>query len=293
MMTSHEGRSLYSEAANGSLDIARERSKTQPNHRMKLLSSGIVWSFLLCSCLPITAQAKDKVEVKFVVREADTAFALANIGSLLQEAKGKVYEEQVCFFDTGDKTLSASGVILRARKKGGDEKDDSTLKLRPVNGDSVTTEEADALKKEEDWSNPKAGKESWSKDKAITEDEFDEVVQGKKAPNELFETQRNLLKKDRIKDAEWDKLRRYGPIQAKVFKECSLPGFEGKVTVELWQLDCGHSKRPLLEFSVKIDNNDDTAKHAQDFFDEVIKATNAKPDDVSKTRIVLDFLKGH
>ena len=139
------------------------------------------------------------------------------------------YRQTVCFFDTADGALEARGLILRARQKDGGP-GESTVKLRAIEGAGELSDAERAIQPEQDWTREDGPTLSRSVDhEAITEGLVARAAAGEGRVIELFNDQQQKLVMARMKDFNWESLRRYGPVEAKVWKQQrKLEGFRGK-----------------------------------------------------------------
>lgn len=251
--------------------------------------SVVITSFALLRALSMPVVAAE-VEVKYLVSKDDTAQAIEKLKPLLTD---KPLNERVCFFETAECALKEKDIILRAREKA-DAPDDSTLKLRAKDESSVTGLIANTLEVEQDWTSLTSINFSRSLDnKELEEGLFDKVMKGEKKPKALFKTQKALFE-ERGSGVDLESLKRYGPLEAKVWKKAfKLPGFDKKITVEIWNLGGGDKQETLVELSAKVEGttHDDLKAKAKLFFDAVVAAKIGASESKSKTSTVLTWFK--
>jgi hypothetical protein len=225
--------------------------------------------------MKITARARDEDEVVEALERADVE----------PEAR------QVYFFDTSNLTLFEAGIVLRARLVH-DGADDSTVKLRPVDPNSLS----------ERWkSDPKLELEVDAVgDKYVTSaklgadqdrGEIDDVVQGRRNLRTLFSGDQEQFLADHAPGGppvDWDRLRLLGPVQVHKWEvEPKELGYE--VTVEEWVLP---DRSDLVELSIKVDPNE--AVEANERFVEFLRARgfDTEGEQQTKTRTALEYFTG-
>lgn len=231
-----------------------------------------------------------KNEIKLYVTPGNVEQALA----VLKLDEKLAYRQMVCFFDTADGALEAQSLILRARQKDGGP-GESTVKLRAIEGAGELSEVERTIQPEQDWTREDGPTLSRSVDhESIAEDLLAKVVSGERKVVELFNGQQQNLVMARMKDFHWENLRRYGPVEAKVWKQQrKLEGFKEKVTIEIWHLEMGGRKLDVLEVSAnaKADTEEQAQALAKQFFGAAKAAGMGEPSGQTKTRKVLEFFK--
>ncbi|MFC1720071.1 CYTH domain-containing protein [Pseudomonadota bacterium] len=256
----------------------------------KLFAASLV-AFLLCvgDSNAATALAR-KNEIKLFITAANTEQALKALKLDMTRAKKRT----VCFFDTAERSLSASHLILRARQssKG---RTDSTVKLR-VGSEPIELSDAElAIQPEQDWTNEIEPTHSRSLDYDWpVRGLLSEVVAGQQAVIELFTQEQQELVKGRMKDLNWADLRLYGPVEILIWrKHLKLDGFPEDVTIELWNLQKDGKTLDILEVSAKVKaETDQIAKDlARQFYRAARDAGMGEPTGQTKTQMVLDFFQ--
>ncbi len=248
---------------------------------------------LLLSLLVIftVAGRAAEAEIKFVVQQGGNTAALEKLASL-KEAEAK--NESVCFFDTAQPSLGQkpSNLILRARQKKG-EAGDSTVKVRSDSGAAPSGPVESGITAEEDWTNLSAPNISRSLDqKTLPDGVFAKVMAGSGGPQSLFGAEQLKLINERLPSLDWSVVRRYGPLEAQVWKKKHrLSDAFPEVTVEKWRLEKPGAKREVVELSIKVkDLTTEGAKvKTAQFFQAAQDAGFGAPEATSKTRIALDF----
>ena len=104
-----------------------------------------------------------KNEIKLFVTAANTEQAI----KALKLDEHKARKRTVIFFDTGDRSLGANHLILRARQQGKGH-GDSTVKLRAPEGEAELSDAERAIQPEQDWTNENEPTVSRSKDREST-----------------------------------------------------------------------------------------------------------------------------
>jgi hypothetical protein len=231
-----------------------------------------------------------KNEIKLFVTPANTEQALAALK--LNEAKA--VEQMVCFFDTADGAFESQNLILRVRQKG-NALGESTVKLRAIEGTTALSDIERSIQPEQDWTHESGSTLSRTVDWDTIETGLAaKVAAGKGEVRQLFnETQQNLLQA-RMKDFRWESLKRYGPVQARVWREDrKLAGFKEKVTIERWHLEKDGRILELLEVSAKTkaDTEEQAQALAKQFFEAAKSAGLGEPSGQTKTKQVLEFFK--
>src|SRR4051794_19462687 len=186
----------------------------------------------------------DSVELKLTVPEAAHGSAIRALELDPLDAQIR----HVCFFDTPDLTLNASGVIVRARRVQ-DRADDSVVKLRPVVPGDLPDElrqapemvvELDAM--------PEGYVCSASLKARLGTSDVKKRVAGKRATRKLFSKPQRAFYAEHAPDGlELDDLTLLGPIF--VLKlNTTPPAFRRKLTTEMWLYPDGSR---ILELSTK------------------------------------------
>lgn len=235
-----------------------------------------------------------EVEIKFVVREDNNPAAWQKLAAL-KDVKHK--QERVCFFETETPSLGGApaNLILRARQKEG-ETGDSTVKVRSETDALPSGEVEKRIVAEEDWSDAVKPNISRSLDwEPLPAGTFEQVMGGKAKAETLFQGPRQqALIKERNKDLDWNLVRRYGPLTAKVWKKkYHLSDAFPEVTVEDWLLERKGANRGVLELSIKLEDVAPASVQpkAEEFFKAVQGAGFGLPEDTSKTKLVIKFYK--
>jgi hypothetical protein len=224
----------------------------------------------------------DDVEVKVTVSEKKEAAAEKAFG--LHRKQGE--QRHIFFFDTFKLDLFNEGVVLRARKVEGG-KDDSTVKIRPVDPDKITKKwrGLDGFKIEADGVGGRLIR-SASLTVAQRRHEIEEVHQGKRSIAKLFSSEQEAFLSELSQLAfDFAALAALGPVSAVRWK-LRHPGLPYEITAENWALP---DKRDLLEVSIKVPGAQAAAATAafSGFLNELgLKSEGGQQ---TKTRIVLEF----
>jgi hypothetical protein len=231
-----------------------------------------------------------KSEIKLYVTAANAAQAL----DALKLDEHQAVQEVVCFFDTSDGILDSHNLILRARQEPG-QRGEFAVKLR---GGTSTTELSDAeraIAPEQDWTNENGPAVSRTVErKSLPKGLVSKVVAGQLPVDALFNDAQRQLVTSRIKDFSWESLRRYGPVEAKVWQQqWQFKGFPESVTVELWHLREGDRTEDILEVSAKAKaaTEEEAKALVRQFFKAAKAAGLGEPSGQTKTRKVLEFFK--
>ena len=231
-----------------------------------------------------------KNEIKLFVTPANTEQAL----KVLKLDGAKAVEQMVCFFDTADGALESQNLILRARQKNG-EPGDSTVKLRAIDGAAALSEAERAIQPEQDWTHATSSTLSRSLDRPSLElGLVPKVAKGEGQVKDLFNEEQQNLIVALMKDFSWESLRRYGPVQVRVWREDRrLEGFKEKVTIERWVLEKGGRTLEVLEISAKTkaETEEQAQTLANQFFRAAKTAGLGEPSGQTKTKQVLEFFK--
>ncbi len=231
-----------------------------------------------------------KNEIKLFVTPANTEQAIA----ALKLDESKAVEQTVCFFDTADGALESHNLILRARQKGS-ELGESTVKLRAIAETTNLSEAERAIRPEQDWTHEAGPTLSRSMDwTSIETGLVNRIATGEGKVRELFNVDQQSLVMARMKDFNWESLKRYGPVQARVWREHrTLAGFHEKVTIERWRLEQDGRTLEILEISAKAkaDTEEQAQVLAKQFFGAAKAAGLGEPSGQTKTTQVLEFFK--
>jgi hypothetical protein len=231
-----------------------------------------------------------KNEIKLYVTPENAEQALA----VLKLDENRAYRQMVCFFDTANGALEAQSLILRARQKDG-EPGQSTVKLRAIGAVEELSEAERAIQPEQDWIGEDGPMLSRSVDyEPIANGLVAKVAAGDGKVVELFNEQQQKLVMARMKDFNWESLRRFGPVEAKVWKQQrKLEGFKEKVTIEIWHLEKDGRTLNVLEISAtaKAATEEQAQALAKQFFGAAKAAGLGEPTGQTKTRKVLEFFK--
>lgn len=231
-----------------------------------------------------------KNEIKLFVTAANAAQAMR----ALKLEERPFTQQTVCFFDTGDRALEASHLILRARQKG-DGPGQSTVKLRAVDGTTELSDAERSLQPEQDWTSESAPALSRSlDDSTLATGLVPAVSAGNGDVAALFNEAQRKLVTARVKNFRWDRLKRYGPAETRVWRQqWKLQGFPASVTVELWHLEKRGRTQDVLEVSasVKAKTEAQAQEFARKFFAAAKAAGLGESTGQTKTRMVLDFFQ--
>jgi len=188
----------------------------------------------------------DSVELKLTVPEAGHRSAIQALELDPLDAQIRL----VCFFDTPDLTLSARGLIVRARRVQGRE-DDSVVKLRPVVPDQLPDElrQAPGMLVELD-AMPEGYVCSASLKARRGGSDVKKRVAGKRPTRKLFSKPQRAFYAEHAPDGiGLDDLTLLGPIF--VLKLNTTPkAFRRKLTTEMWLYPDGSR---ILELSTKCE----------------------------------------
>ena len=226
--------------------------------------------------------AMDAVEIKVTIRPDQELRA----GRKLELNEDTADVRIIYFYDTPKLDLFNAGVALRARLVKGDD-DDSTVKFRPVDCDSITHEwmRQKGFKLEADCVGERVVC-SASFTVMQKRDEIDEVAKGKRPIAKLFsKEQERFLSEFYGRPVEFEKLCVMGPIRVLRWK-LEHKGFPHELTLEEWRLPDGDD---LVEASIKT--SPDEAQQARKDFDEHLKSLGLDPKGAqeAKTRTALQY----
>jgi hypothetical protein len=224
----------------------------------------------------------DSVELKLTIPETTRAKASAALGIDPLD----VQMRQVFFFDTPELTLNAAGLVVRARRRQGEE-GDTVIKLRPVVPAELPPElrhspsfnvEVDAM--------PGGFVCSASLKGVASNDEIRETVAGSRSIRKLFsKEQRAFFGAHAPSGMELDSLAVLGPIpclKVKVRPE----GFERKIVGELWMYP---DASQIVELSTKTTPGEafQVAAEARAFLQT--RGVELGGDQQTKTKTALEF----
>jgi hypothetical protein len=192
----------------------------------------------------------------------------------------------IYFYDTPKLDLYKAGVALRARLVKGD-KDDTTVKVRPV----------DPAKVGKEWTDMKGFKleadsvgENLICGASLTslqgKDEIELVADGKRAIEKLFTPdQERFLAHFYPKPVNFARLKVLGPIRVLRWKT-KVDSLDYELTSEEWRLPNG---RDLLETSIKVPTKE--ARPARKAFERCLTGMGLDPRgaQATKTRTALDY----
>jgi hypothetical protein len=205
---------------------------------------------------------------------------------------GEGTERAVYFYDTKPLDLHAQHIVLRARVTAGE--GDSTVKLRPAVIDDKDARWREIEKKKRRVELDVVGvkqvpsvKVDRKPDGTPTAGEIADVAKRGDGVDSLFsDTQEQLIEAYAPDGISLVDVKVLGPVEARVWDDLQLDGFEPKVSVEEWKLPDGPH---FYELSFKVDP--DEASAANDGFRAVLEKLGiTNPDEqVPKTEQVLEF----
>lgn len=259
--------------------------------RLLLMFAVALFVTSLASVVTLAAEEAHDAEVKLIVPAALAVEARKSVEPADVAPEGEV----VCFYDTADLRLQAAGVILRARQKEG-KKGESTVKLTYPDAAAAAADSSTSVKVEEDWVDLKAPRLSRSIDgeEKLKDDGAKKLAQGTLEASEAFDKGQRKLVENRVPGLNWDEVRCFGPISARIWKKVPLAGFaDAKMTVEDWLLlkADGVTKDEVLEVSVKGKalSAEQLKTFVETFFQAAAKQNLGSPDAQSKTKRALKF----
>ena len=224
----------------------------------------------------------DRVEIKVTIRPDQELRAERAMAINEDTAEVRV----LYFYDTPKLDLFNAGVALRARLVKGD-KDDSTVKFRPVEATNITDEwkglngfklEADCVGDRVICSASLTGPQK--------RHEIDDVAQGKRPIEKLFsKNQERFLGEFYKGTVDFGKLRVLGPIRVLRWK-LKQKGFAHELTLEEWRLPNGED---LVEVSIKAAPGEASQAHKD--FDKHLRELGIDPQgsQETKTRTALNY----
>ena len=169
------------------------------------------------------------------------------------------------------------------------------MKLLTAAGATDLTDAERAIQPEQDWTNETGPTFARSVDcKSLARGLVSKVADGRAGVDELLSATQRRLVTARMKAFTWESLRRYGPVEAQIWRQQRrLHGFPNEVTVELWQLRQDGRTQDILELSAKVSPKTEAQAQAlvKQFFAAAKVAGLGEPAGQSKTRMVLDFFK--
>jgi hypothetical protein len=227
----------------------------------------------------------DSVELKLTLPESARAGTAAALGVDPLEAQMR----QVFFFDTPDLALNAAGVVVRARRRQGEEAD-TVIKLRPV----VPAELPEELRRSKTFNvevdaMPGGFVCSASFKGSADNAEIREVAGGKRSIRKLFsKAQRAFYAAHAPDGLELDQLSVLGPIPTLKLK-IKPKGFGRRLVGELWLYPDGSQ---IVELSTKAQPSEaiQVAAAARAFLTSIGVDLEGKQQ--TKTKTALEFFAG-
>ena len=196
------------------------------------------------------SMAADSVELKLTLPETARAKTAAALGNDPLDAEVR----QVFFFDTPDLKLNDAGVVVRARRRQGED-GDTVVKLRPVVPDDLREElrQSESFKVEVD-AMPGGGYVCSASFKgAADNDLIREVGFGREPIHRLFsKEQREFYEEHAPEGLGLDDLTVLGPIPTMRLKN-KPEAFGRKLVTELWLYPDGSQ---IIELSTKTEPSD-------------------------------------
>jgi hypothetical protein len=239
---------------------------------------------------PFTVTAED-VEIKFVVKTDQVAKAIEALGL----DKAAAQKRAVYFFDTKELSLfnqPNASLILRSRTTEGNDKGETTVKLRAKGTLQIEDEwkqkerngEKLNSKIEKDQVVTKPVVESYSLDAKQDAKEIEEVASRTRPIKKIFShNQEDLVKAKANPNLDWDQLKLLGPVKVKKW-EFSAPSLQ--LVAERWKFG---DHPPTLEVSTKVDEAiaGETTEKLVKFMRD--KGLEQDKDPETKTREVLQY----
>jgi hypothetical protein len=224
----------------------------------------------------------DSVELKLTLPESARASTAAALG--VDPLEGQI--RQVFFFDTPELALNAAGVVVRARRRQGEDAD-TVVKLRPVVPADLPEElrrstsfnvEVDAM--------PGGFVCSGSFKGTATNEAIREVAAGKRSIRKLFsKAQRGFYAAHAPDGIDLDQLSVLGPIPTLKLK-IRPEGFGRRLVGELWLYPDGSQ---IVELSTKAQPSEafQVAAEARGFLTSL--GVNLAGEQQTKTKTALEF----
>jgi hypothetical protein len=230
-------------------------------------------------------EGADSVELKLTIHESARADAARALGVDPLDSQIR----QVFFFDTPDLALNAAGVVVRARRRQGEE-GDTVVKLRPVVPDHLPEDlramktfnvEVDAMP---------GGFVCSASFKGVADNmAIREAASGNLPIRKLFsKDQRAFYGAHAPEGIELDTLSTLGPIPI-VKVKVAPEGFGRKLVGELWMYPDGSQ---IVELSTKARPNEAFQVSAEAKAFLVSKGVDLSGEQQTKTKTALEFFSG-
>jgi hypothetical protein len=227
----------------------------------------------------------DSVELKLTLPESARASAAAALGADPLDAQVR----QVFFFDTPELALNAAGVVVRARRRQGEEAD-TVVKLRPV----VPAELPEELRRSTSFSvevdaMPGGFVCSGSFKGTASNEAIREVAAGRRSIRKLFsKAQREFYAAHAPDGLELDQLSVLGPIPILKLK-IKPEGFGRRLVGELWLYPDGSQ---IVELSTKAQPSEafQVATEARGLLTSL--GVDLAGEQQTKTKRALEFFSG-
>jgi hypothetical protein len=227
----------------------------------------------------------DSVELKLTLPESARASAAAALGADPLDAQVR----QVFFFDTPELALNAAGVVVRARRRQGEEAD-TVVKLRPV----VPAELPEELRRSTSFNvevdaMPGGFVCSASFKGTASNEAIREVAAGKRSIRKLFsKEQREFYAAHAPDGLELDQLSVLGPIPILKLK-IKPEGFGRRLVGELWLYPDGSQ---IIELSTKAQPSEafQVATEARGLLTSL--GVDLAGEQQTKTKTALEFFSG-
>jgi hypothetical protein len=227
----------------------------------------------------------DSVELKLTLPESARASAAAALGADPLDAQVR----QVFFFDTPELALNAAGVVVRARRRQGEEAD-TVVKLRPV----VPAELPEELRRSTSFSvevdaMPGGFVCSASFKGTASNEAIREVAAGRRSIRKLFsKEQREFYAAHAPDGLELDQLSVLGPIPILKLK-IKPEGFGRRLVGELWLYPDGSQ---IVELSTKAQPSEafQVATEARGLLTSL--GVDLAGEQQTKTKTALEFFSG-
>lgn len=227
----------------------------------------------------------DSVELKLTLPESARASAAAALGADPLDAQVR----QVFFFDTPELALNAAGVVVRARRRQGEEAD-TVVKLRPV----VPAELPEELRRSTSFSvevdaMPGGFVCSASFKGTASNEAIREVAAGRRSIRKLFsKEQREFYAAHAPDGLELDQLSVLGPIPILKLK-IKPEGFGRRLVGELWLYPDGSQ---IIELSTKAQPSEafQVATEARGLLTSL--GIDLAGEQQTKTKTALEFFSG-